>query len=271
MKSQQSAVAGVTEDHVDTFDRDGVVCIRGLISPEWLDHLRVAVEEVMTNPGPHVRDMAQGDGRFFTDIFMWQHNEKIRTFLADSPVGAAAAALMRSKETRLYNDHLLVKEPGTDAPTPWHQDLPYFRVDGFQIGSFWIGLDPVTKESGAMSFVKGSHKWKKMYQPKSFTGVSDLDADLFDGKVPDVEAHPEMETVCYEMQPGDCTFHHVLTLHCAGGNATQDTRRRALSVRIAGDDAVWLKRRFSPSGIDTGLADGAPLRGEMFWQLHPAA
>ena len=37
---------------------------------------------------------------------------------------------MGSETARLFHDHLLVKEPRTAQPTPWHQDQPYYNVSG---------------------------------------------------------------------------------------------------------------------------------------------
>ena len=33
---------------------------------------------------------------------------------------------------RLFHDHLLVKEAGTLDRSPWHQDQPYYPIDGTQ-------------------------------------------------------------------------------------------------------------------------------------------
>jgi ectoine hydroxylase-related dioxygenase (phytanoyl-CoA dioxygenase family) len=177
---------------------------------------------------------------------------------------------MASREIRLYNDRLLVKEPGTETPTHWHQDLPYFRIDGEQACSVWIGLDPVTKASGAMSFVKGSHRWGKLYRPVGLGTGKAYGSEDFDGAMPAIDADPAaFPTVCYEMGPGDVTFHHARTVHGAKGNATADRRRRGYSVRFAGDDVTWLKRKFSLSGVEVDLADGAPLRGNLFPLLWP--
>jgi len=261
----------VTGEHRATFERDGAVCLRGLFSPELIDQLRLAVDEIMANPSSLAKEYAEpGQGSFFTDVFNWRNNERIRDFLFRSPAAGAAATVLGSQRVRLYNDHLLVKEPGTDIPTRWHQDLPYFRISGRQACSVWIGLDPVRKETGAMSFVKGSHKWGKMFRP---VGIGDGDVrteDAFDGMLPDIDADPEnYPTVCYEMEPGDCTIHHVLTVHGGLGNSNAETRRRGFSIRLAGDDVNWLKRAFSPTGIDSGLADGEPLHGELFPELWP--
>jgi len=257
----------------ETFQRDGVVCLRGLLDAEWIAWLRESTAEVMERPSSHARDLAaegNATGSFFTDIYVWKHNPDFLRFIRESPIAGVAAQLMGSREIRLYNDHLLVKEPGTDAPTHWHQDLPYFRIDGEQACSVWIGMDPVTQASGAMSFVKGSHRWGKLYRPVGLGTGKAYGSDDFDGPMPAIDADPAaFPTVCYEMQPGDVTFHHVRTVHGAKGNATADRRRRGYSVRFAGDDVTWLKRKFSPSGVEVDLADGAPLRGDLFPLLWP--
>ena len=42
-----------------------------------------------------------------------------------------------------YHEHVLVKEPGTAARTPWHHDQSYYPVDGDDLCSLWIPVDPV--------------------------------------------------------------------------------------------------------------------------------
>ena len=35
-------------------------------------------------------------------------------------------------------DQLFVKEPGTAAGTPWHNDTSYWHIDGQQVCSVWV-------------------------------------------------------------------------------------------------------------------------------------
>ena len=58
---------------------------------------------------------------------------------------------MRSATVRLYHDHVLVKEPGTRTTTPWHQDQPYYNIDGRQNVSMWMPLDPVAARARSSS------------------------------------------------------------------------------------------------------------------------
>ena len=136
---------------------------------------------------------------------------------------------------RLHHDHLLVKEPGTTIRTPWHQDQPYYNIDGFDTVSFWIPLDPVPRES-TLEFVAGSHASRTWYMPRSFFDDRALvfDEGTFE-EVPDIEADRTAHPILgWPLEPGDAVAFNMLTLHAAAGSRN---RRRAFSVRLVGDDA----------------------------------
>lgn len=271
-------LAGVTEADIETYRADGVVCLRGLLDAHWIEHLRAAIEGALAAPAgsTNARDLARESGksgRFHNESSLWRNHPGFLAFIADSPIAAAVARLTGSATVALYNDHLLVKEPGTDAPTPWHQDGTYFRIQGDQIASVWIGLDPVTRATGAMSFVKGSHRWNQMFKPRTFTTGEDRESAAFDGTLPDIDADPERyPTVCYEMEPGDVTVHHALTIHGSLGNASPTLRRRGYSVRLAGDDVRFADRKWTAYEIGAGLTEGAVITGHRdFPALVPRA
>ena len=45
---------------------------------------------------------------------------------------------------------------------------PDWPVRGWPVMSFWLPLDPVTRESGVLAFVAGSHRWDRWFQPEPF-------------------------------------------------------------------------------------------------------
>ena len=256
-------MAVVTEDMIETFERDGVVLVRGAIPSEALDRLEAAIEEVMADPSPLSREYApDGAGRFFTDHHMSRRNAAFREFMLSSPAGKLAAALLRSGKLNLLDEHLLVKEPGTEVPTYWHHDLPYFNISWEDFASFWIPLDPVTADTGAMKFVPGSHRWGKLFKPILIgTGREAEGADPFDGPVPDIDADPQKYNVTmFEMARGDALFFHAATLHAAEPNRSPGVRRRALSLRYGGDRTTWEPRSYVPSRPEkSDLVPGGPL------------
>ena len=81
---------------------------------------------------------------------------------------------MRSKKSQFFHDHVLVKEPYTMKPTPWHSDMPYYFIKGKQNVSMWIPMDDVEKSKGTLRFIAGSHKWEKMVLPVRWNDNSDF-------------------------------------------------------------------------------------------------
>ena len=261
-------VAGFTEDLAKTWRADGVVCLRGVFAPEWIELLRQGAEQSVAAPGALAKDYARdGKGKFFTDHDMYLRNDPIRRFVFESPAGEIAARLMGARKVNLVDDHLLIKEPKTSNPTYWHQDQPYYQFAGEQFCSMWIPLDPVNEENGTMRFVRGSHRWGKQFHPVRI-GLGELveEAEDFDGPAPDIDASPgDYDTASWELSPGDCLAFHGKTLHGAYANTSATARRRALSVRFTGDDIRWHPRLYAPTDPNAPkLRAGDPIDGERY-------
>ncbi|MEX2201283.1 MAG: phytanoyl-CoA dioxygenase family protein, partial [Dongiaceae bacterium] len=116
---------------VASFRRDGAVCLRGLFR-DWVATLADGIARNMEAPSGDVKIYDGGEGRFFGDYCNWQRIPEYRRFIFESPAARVAQILMGSRTVRLFHEHVLIKEPGADVPTPWHQDQPYYCVDGAQ-------------------------------------------------------------------------------------------------------------------------------------------
>lgn len=256
----------VTEDEIATYERDGVVCLRGILDGEWVAYLRDLLEADKAASSGMVKDInAKGaTGEFFGDTFVWQHVDGFHKAIFESPMAAAAAALTRSTKVNLIFDQVLIKEPRTTTPTVWHHDATYWPVAGDKIATLWLALDDATAETGAMEFVAGSHRWGKRFKAVSFDENQKYDEDL--PPVPDIEAERDKHTLIrYELEPGDCTVHHGLLLHAAPGNASPTQRRRAYLTRWAGDDVTYNPRPNLQKMLrDPGIAAGGPLDSGLF-------
>lgn len=259
----------LTKDQVDDFQRDGAVVVRGVLA-DWVDTMTQGVARNMADPGEYASENAVSEGRFFDDYCNWTRIPEFTDVVRNSPAGELAACAMQSQTAQFFHDHVLVKEPGTPKPTPWHQDAPYYFVAGQQTVSLWIPLDPVREAS--LRFIAGSHRWENLVRPVSWAD----DSDFYKGDhawtpVPDPDANPEDNRVLeWEMEPGDAVLFDFRTAHGARGNAT-DMRRRALSLRWVGDDARYLERpgRTSPPFPGHGMQSGDRLRDDWFpviWQ-----
>ena len=265
----------ITPQLIDDFRRDGAVCVRQLLSADEVALLREGIDANLAAPSPRAKVASRsGDPGFFIEDFCnWQHNEAYRRVIFESALPAAAARLTGSRTIRLYHDHMLTKEPGTRAPTPWHQDQPYYNVEGDQNLSFWIPVDPVRRHS-TLEFVAGSHRGPWL-MPRSFM---DSQAKWFpEGslqEMPDIDATREQRTILgWALEPGDVVAFHMLALHASGG-VDGDRRRRVFSVRFLGDDMRHAPRSWVTSPEFPGLADrlpaGAPLHDPLFPVLWEA-
>ncbi|MGJ8623812.1 MAG: phytanoyl-CoA dioxygenase family protein [Yoonia sp.] len=254
----------ITQDHIDDYQQHGVVLVKGLFA-DWVDTLRDGIATNMAEPGPYAAEnLHDGEtGRFFDDYCNWQRIAAFEAAARQSPAAEVAADLMGSQTCQMFHDHVLVKEPGTAKPTPWHQDSPYYFVEGQQTVSFWSPLDPV--RAASLRCVAGSHKWPKEVLPTRWLSETDFypdDSAFMPVPDPDVEG---MEIVEYEMEPGDAVAFHFRILHGARGNEAAQ-RRRAFSLRLLGDDARYVERPgpTSPPFPGHGMVAGQRLREDWF-------
>ncbi|MEP2027559.1 MAG: phytanoyl-CoA dioxygenase family protein [Paracoccaceae bacterium] len=258
----------ITQDDINIFQQDGVVLIKGLFADQ-IEDIKRGIAQNMEEPGPYAAEnLKDGEaGRFFDDYCNWQRIEPFQRVIETSPAAEVAADLMQSQTVQMFHDHVLVKEPGTSKATPWHSDGPYYFVRGQQTISFWSPVDPVTNAS--LRCVAGSHKWKKPVLPTRWLSETSFypDEDKY-MPVPDPDAEG-MDIREWEMQPGDAVAFHYHVLHGARGN-TSDTRRRAFSLRLIGDDARYTERPgpTSPPFPGHDMKEGQRLREDWFPVLY---
>ena len=254
---------------IGDYARDGAVCIRGALDAAELDLARRAIDANLADLSPGAkRASADDDGAFIEDFCSWQRIPELEALVRTTSLAQRAGELMGSQHVRFFHDHVLVKEPGTTQRTPWHQDIPYYNVEGTQNVSIWIPVDPVPR-SVTLEFIAGSHvgPW---YMPRSFL---DEQAKWFPegslAELPDIASDPERYRVLgWELEPGDVVCFHMQTLHSAAGNPGPG-RRRVVSLRFLGDDMVHAPRPWVTSPDFPGLVDRLPAGAPMDDPLFP--
>lgn len=255
----------ISDEQIQAFQTDGAVVLRGVFS-DFVEGARAAIEENKANPSWRERTYRPDDGSqpFFQDYVVWNQFDGYRALVQESPMAMLAAKLMKSKTARIFHDHVLVKEPGNSVITPWHQDGPYYLVDGKQTVSFWVPLDPVPRDR-TIEYVGGSHLWGKDFKPKRFDGTDLFEGDLSES-APDVEENRDnLDILGWGVEPGDAVAFNFKTLHGAPANASP-IRRRVISFRWVGDDGVFVNRPgpTSPAFPDFEFDAGSPFDGPEF-------
>jgi ectoine hydroxylase-related dioxygenase (phytanoyl-CoA dioxygenase family) len=262
----------LTDAEIMRYQEDGVIMLKGCLEPNWVAMVEAGLEEARHKASPIGRLMSHNMEGYQMDIFLWKRVDVLRDLIYYSPLSRLAQQLMGSNEVRFFYDQMFLKEPGSDAPTPWHQDLSFWPIRGEQICSFWIPCDPVNRENSGLLYVRGSHKWPQRFKAVSPDYVASLLDDTMED-VPDINANPgQYDLLDWDMEPGDVLVFHPLTLHGSYGNASRVRRRRALALRWTGDDVVYApSSKRMPIVYDHDSVEGGPLRGAAFPRILPFA
>ena len=155
-----------------------------------------------------------------------------------------------------------LKEPGTKKETPWHQDLPYYCVDGEDTGSFWIPLDDVSKDN-SLKVLKGSHRLPMLVRPTKWSNDSFWYKN--NKKFMDMPNIDKNNIFNVEMNVGDAILFNFKVLHSSSGNNDKKSRK-AFSARFIGDDVRYIDREgeTSPPFVGIDLNQGDKMRKDWF-------
>lgn len=260
-----------TAQELATYERDGVVCARGLLDQALVEHLREALEDAIETLSVLGKQALNQESRgFHGDIFVWKLHDAFRDLALFSSLPALAQQVLGTDTVNFFYEQFFVKRAGSPVDTPWHQDIPFWPVTGSQIASFWITLDPVTRASSGLEFVRGSHHWKERF--KAVTPGRDaylMDTDL--PVAPNYAEHRgEYDVVGWDMEPGDVLLFGPVVCHGSAGNDSNTRDRRALAFRYCGSDVHFAPRHATmPLLWDHGLEPGDRLQGSLFPQVWP--
>ena len=181
-----------------------------------------------------------------------------RPLLEQSPAARMVADLWGARDVWFMYEQVFLKEGPQTRRTPWHQDASYLPVDGEMLAVIWIPFEALSAED-SLELVRGSHR-QVLHDGSRFDPADDTAPLYGDGslpRLPDIEANrSQWDIVSWPVEPGDVVVFHPKTLH--GGAATRSgARRRTLSLRFFGEDAVYAPRSSPPRGRRPDVAADA--------------
>jgi ectoine hydroxylase-related dioxygenase (phytanoyl-CoA dioxygenase family) len=248
----------ITPDEIETYHRDGVLLLPGMFDKDWIELLNKGLDANIEAPTRRSRIWYKDtSGRsMFYDHTAWKGIEEYRKFIFNSPAAQICGQLMRSTTINFFFDSVFVRSTGTQFETPWHQDEPYWSVEGYDACSIWMPLGPV-KQKNALSFVPGSHRLKTVFKQYNFgdlnpvrkKNVDQVDfSDIAEQEFPDINADPKrFGVVSWDMQPGDCIAFNGRTMHGGSGKLDDDCELRVFTTKWVGDD---VRIKFRDCGMD---------------------
>ena len=261
-------------DLTEAYARDGVVCLPGVLDASALAAAQEAWSWSVANPGPLASRIPSknSDALFYQDLYNPDVLTGYRAMLETSPLPALLSGLWGGGPCWFMYEQVFLKEGGEARRTPWHQDSSYLAVAGDQLAVAWITFDACSA-ADSLEFVPGSHRGR-LYNGSRFD-VDDDTLPTHPGSslpvLPDIEAsRDEWEIVSFAVQPGDVVAFHPRVLH--GGAPTRPgTRRRTLTLRFFGEDAVYDPREGGAGPRIDGFHDrmkaGDPFRHPGFLRL----
>ena len=200
-------------------------------------------------------DRSEKDKITLYDSDNWRRIEEYQNFVYESPSKEIACSLLKTSKVNFFFDAIFVRSTGVRFPTPWHQDEPYWTVEGMDTVSFWMPLGPVEKRC-SLSFVPGSHRWLNHFQQNDFGELNpdkqtSIDTVSFQGQwdpFPDIDSDLEKyKVVSWDMTPGDCVAFNGRTIHGGSGQLGPQCDLQVFNTKWLGDD---VRVRFKPYGMD---------------------
>ena len=248
----------VTAAEISTYHQDGVVLLTSMFDDEWIRLLQDGLSANCENPSSRSRvwDRDTAGRTMFYDSQAWQGIDEYRQFIFDSPAAHIAAQLMGSAAINFYFDAVFVRSPGSQFATPWHQDEPYWSVEGYDTCTLWMPLVPVKREN-ALAYVPGSHRLDSIFNQFNFgnlnpdgrSGIDQVDfSTVAQATFPDISADPQaFGVVSWDMQPGDCVVFNSRIMHGGSGKLDEDQELRVFTTKWLGDD---VRIKFRECGMD---------------------
>lgn len=245
----------ITEKDSKNFVRDGVVFLPRAFDQKWIDILSEAMVDNIANPGERSRiwDRDEQGRTCFYDSQMWHKISGYKDFVFNSPCAEISGRLMGSTTVSFFFDAVFVRTPGNQFRTPWHQDEPYWSVEGFDTCSVWMPLVPVERSS-ALEFVRGSHLWEQKFHQPNFSELTKDERDqvIFQDvgteQFPDIENNRDAyDIVSWDMQPGDCVAFNARVIHGGSGNLARSRDLKVFNTQWLGDDVRVV---FRAEGMD---------------------
>lgn len=244
----------VTDEQIETYQREGHIYLPHLASGEEIQFYRKAIVEAVEKMNTEKRALKERDtyGKAFLQIFnLWRTNEVLKNFVLAKRFGKVAAKLMGVDNVRIYHDQALFKEAG-GGHTPWHQDQFYWPLDTSNTITMWMPLIDLTKNMGIMQFASGSHKKGYIVSKE----ISDESEKFFDNYV---KAYNFKISGNDNAKAGDATFHSGWTLHNAPPNKT-DKMREVMTIIYYADKTKVLQpdNTYREADLTTWLGGAKP-------------
>ncbi|MEM7208906.1 MAG: phytanoyl-CoA dioxygenase family protein [Pseudomonadota bacterium] len=239
----------VTQQHLDDFERDGLLVVDNLVDPARIPDLHDAFDDLFNGrfetgvrPDEVNWQTKSGDPSLTRQICNgWKADRRIARVVLREEFGEAVAKFAGWRGARIMQDNVLWKPVGAKS-LGFHQDSSYLAwFTPSLMLTCWIALDNTSAAGGTMELVRGSHRWHLSDPEGEFHAPEDYRAPM---KKAAERAGVEPDIVPIEVPAGGGSFHHGYTWHGSGKNSGS-VPRRALVLHAISCDVEYVPENFS--------------------------
>lgn len=225
-------------DLAEQFHRDGWVVVRGVVPRDEVAAMAATFATLIPD-SPHY------PSGLFEITGAAQSHAPLAAIARDPRFGELAARALGALRIQHLQDSLLYKCAAGAGVVEWHRDHTYvgFLVPA-RVVALRIALTHDTEASGCMRVVDGSHAWRSIDSVRALTESSV--ASLVPSLSPDERAALDAARPL-ELEPGDISIHHCLTVHGSGPNRSPGARRTII-LRMFDADCRLDRTRLPPGG-----------------------
>jgi hypothetical protein len=293
----------VTPEQISTYQRDGVIIVRGLLEGIELKEAIKAATRVQRSKSLGQRLLYKLSPSYRNLEFQtWRKHRALEKVAFDSAAPTICAKLMGLENTndgegsgataghfrplRLLKDAVLGYSPG-DKGCGWHvDDRVFWPCEDRNIGkrdagvNVWITLSPVSAmEGGGLAVAPGSHRVDFAKKAReAIAAMGPASTCLLQKLAPDCHERMEKLKMVHDLEAGDAIIHDRYVFHRAEPfvdpikSKTAGTKQR-VSLRYVPADATFFDNKMNVDRVikQKGLSTGDPVSkaGEYFPQTWP--
>jgi ectoine hydroxylase-related dioxygenase (phytanoyl-CoA dioxygenase family) len=219
------------------FEEHGWLIVRGALDRAAVGELERAFDQVFppamfahAQPGQVWQIL--GTARKYPTVDNWLHHDAL---------GRRAAEILGATRIQLLQDTFLCKPPRLGGSVEWHQDYAYTGyLEPPNSLSVRLALTACTVESGCLQVVDGSHRWD--WRGRAHIFSEDRVRDASHQLPPELAAQIASHTQTIELEPGDLSLHHCLTMHRSLANTSAAARKSIIAHVFDGNCRLMRER-----------------------------
>lgn len=234
-----SNLKALTSGQKQFFDDNGYLVLESVFTPREVENMRAEMDQLIRHPEQF--DHRMGITRYEDEgppdptnpnrvwrimDLPWASDQWFR-MITDSRIVDPMVDLL-GPNINFHNGKAILKPAGRTETLDWHQDYPYEHHTSPDLAAAIIYLQDVRKEEGATLIAPGTHK------------NGEWEHEERDGLFVIPEDRIGVDPVHVEVEAGSVAFIHVLVVHRAGINKSNQTKCAVINeYKTAEAKDVW--------------------------------